>query len=210
MITNQNIKHMKKILFPLFLLTALVSLGQTETDFKKEITTAKKSYSANKLEETHFALQQALSEIDITIGKEILKMLPAKMGDATINTKEDHVTSNLGMVGATVSRSYGTPNEKVKFELISNSPLVSTLNALLNNPMVGGMMRDENSKTIKVQGYKARMERQAGEAEGEFNYTIQLPFGNALLTFTVFKTTESEATKLMESLPLQAIAKLVQ
>lgn len=201
---------MKKIFLPLFLLSGLVTLAQTETDFKKEITTAKTSYAANKLEETHFALQQALSEIDITIGKEILKMLPAKMGDAAINPKDDHVTSNLGMVGATVSRSYGTPNEKVKFELISNSPLVTTLNALLNNPMVGGMMRDENSKTIKVQGYKARMERQVGQVDGEFNYTIQLPFGNALLTFTVNKTTENEATKLMESLPLQAIAKLVQ
>lgn len=201
---------MKKIFFPIVLLINLTAWSQTETDFKKEITTAKTSYSANKLEETHFALQQALSEIDITIGKEILKMLPPKMGEAAINPKEDHVTSNLGMVGATVSRSYGTPTEKVKFELISNSPLVTTLNALLNAPLVGGMMRDENSKTIKVKGYKARLERSVGEAENEYNYTIQLPFGNALLTLTVYKTTESEATKLMESLPLQAIAKLVQ
>lgn len=195
----------------IILLGACVSMlfAAAQTDFKSEIKTAKESYTANNLEDAHFALQQALNEIDVTIGKEILKMLPDKMDAAAINTPDDHVTANAGMVGTTIHRSYGTPH-KAEFDLIGNSPLVSTLNAFLNAPLIGGMMRDENTKTIKVQGYKARLERQPGAAENEFNYVMQLPFGNALLTFTVFKTTEAEATKLINTLPLQQMAKLVQ
>jgi len=199
---------MKKSIIFLFLGFQTLFLA-AQTDFKTEISTAKTAYAANKLEDAHFALQQALSEIDITIGREILKLLPETMGEAAVNTKDDHVTSTSGFIGATVHRSYGSPG-KAELELLSNSPMVSTLNTFLNSPMLGGMMRDENTKIIKVQGYKARLEKQAGMAEDEFNYMAQLPFGNALLTFTVFKSNEAEATKLLNSLPLQQIAKLVQ
>jgi len=195
----------------LFILLA-IGIGHTalaQTDFKTEVANAKTAYSANKLEDAHFALQQALSEIDIVIGKEVLKIMPEKMDAAAFNPKDDHVTSNLGFVGATIQRTYGAPN-KVTVEIISNSPLVATLNTLLNAPLVGGMMRDENSKTIKVQGYKARLERQSTDKENEYNYTVQLPFGNALLTFTVNNSNESETTKLLNTLKLGDIAKLIQ
>ncbi|MBI1341933.1 MAG: hypothetical protein GC171_03255 [Terrimonas sp.] len=200
---------MKKILSFIFIL--LIYFGvSAQSDFKTQISTAKSSYTGGKLEDTHFALQQALSEIDMTIGKEILKLLPEKMAMAAVNPKEDHVTSNLGLAGATVHRSYGDNPALVEFELISNSPLVSTLNMFLNTPLMGGMMRDENTKTIKVQGYKARLEKQNGSIENEFNYQVQIPFGNALLTFTANKSTENDAIKLINTLPLQQIAKLVQ
>ena len=42
--------------------------------------------------------------------------------------------------------------------LINNSPLVTTLNAFLNSSLLGGLARDENTKIVKVQGYKARLE----------------------------------------------------
>ena len=47
-------------------------------DFAKAMTTAKSAYNAGKLEETHFALQQAMQEVDLIIGKEVLKLLPPK------------------------------------------------------------------------------------------------------------------------------------
>jgi hypothetical protein len=175
-------------------------------DFKKDITTARTSYTANKLEDTHFALQQALSEIDMIIGREVLKLLPSKMDTATTNSKEDRVSSNVGFAGATVHRSYGK-FEKAEVEIISNSPLIATLNTLMNMP--GGMMRDENNKTVKVQGYKAKLEKQTGSDE-QSNYVLQIPFSSALLTFTVNKSSESEILKMAETLPLDQIAKLIQ
>jgi hypothetical protein len=50
-------------------------------DFNKAMATAKASYSAGKLEDSHFALQQAMQEVDLTVGKEVLKLLPSKTGD---------------------------------------------------------------------------------------------------------------------------------
>jgi hypothetical protein len=195
---------MKKLII---LITALFFTVMVQSqDFKKDITTAKTSYTANKLEDTHFALQQALSEIDMIIGREVLKLLPPKIDTAATNSKEDRVSSNVGFAGATVHRSYGR-SEKAEVEIISNSPLIATLNTLMNMP--GGMMRDENNKTVKVQGYKAKLEKQTGSDE-QSNYVLQIPFSSALLTFTVNKSSESEILKMAETLPLDQIAKLIQ
>ena len=197
---------MKKLLI---ILSAIIFTATTKAqDFKANIATARTAYAANKLEDTHFALQQALAELDMIIGREILKLLPAKMDVANVNTNDDHVNSNVGFVGATVHRSYGTPG-KAEIEIISNSPLVSTLNTFLNTPLLGGMMRDENNKTVKVQGYKARLEKQQG-SDPQPTYVMQLPFSNALLTCTVHNSSETEIMAMANTLPLQQIAKLVQ
>jgi hypothetical protein len=54
------------------------------------------------------------------------------------------------------------------------------------------------------------MEKQDGNAANEYNYQMQIPFGNALVTFTVNNSTETEAIALANKLPLQQIAKLIQ
>lgn len=197
---------MKKLIILITVLSFTV-IAQSQ-DFKKDIATAKTAYAANKLEDAHFALQQALSEIDMIIGREVLKLLPAKMDTASVNTKEDKVYSNVGFAGATVHRSYGKTG-KAEVEIISNSPLIATLNTLMNMPMMGGIMRDENNKTVKIQGYKARLEKQTGSDE-QATYVLQIPFSSALLTFTVQKSSESEIMKMAETLPLEQIAKLIQ
>ena len=51
-------------------------------DFAKDMATAKSAYSAGKLEETHFALLQAMQEVDIIIGKEVIEIIAAKNGYA--------------------------------------------------------------------------------------------------------------------------------
>jgi hypothetical protein len=90
----------------LFVTAGYSSIAQG--DFKTQIATAKKSYSAGKLEDTHFALQQALQELDMIIGKEVLKIMPQKIDSLSANPKDDHVAANVGFVGATIHRSYGT------------------------------------------------------------------------------------------------------
>ncbi|WP_394767782.1 hypothetical protein, partial [Ferruginibacter sp.] len=59
-------------------LTAILvySLTGMAQDFTKAMNTAKTAYSGGKLEETHFALQQAMQEVDLIVGKEVLKLLP--------------------------------------------------------------------------------------------------------------------------------------
>jgi hypothetical protein len=163
---------MKKILILSisFCFTALIHAQ----DFKTEISTAKSSYASGKLEDTHFALQQALQELDIVIGKEVLKLLPAKLDTMSTVAKKDNVTSNVGYIGATIHRSYGLGSlNNATIEIISNSPLIGSINAILNMPMAG-MMRDENNKTVKVQGYKARLEK-SDNSNGGANFKLEMP-----------------------------------
>jgi hypothetical protein len=197
---------MKKLI--IFIAVCFITVYAQSQDFKADIAAAKTAYNAGKLEDTHFALQQALSELDMIIGKEVLKLLPQKMDTAVVNTREDRVSSNVGFAGATVHRSYGK-TRKAEVEIISNSPMIASLNAIMNMPMMGGIMRDENNKTIKVQGYKGRLERQS-DGEDQYNYELQLPFNSALLTLTVKKCSESDIMKMADTLPLEQIAKLIQ
>lgn len=198
---------MKKLtIFSIALCLGSFVFGQ---DFKADIASAKSAYNAGKLGDAHFAAEQAMQEIDMIIGKEVLKLLPQKIDSLNMNEKDDHVSANVGFVGATIHRSYGM-NNNASVEIISNSPLISTLTAFLNTPILGGMMRDENTKVVKIQGYKARLEKQGENENGKPNYNLQIPFNSALLTITVNGTTESDILKLANSIPLQDIAKLIQ
>ena len=144
------------------------------------------------------------------IGREVLKLLPAKMDSLTANTGNDNVSSNVGFVGATVNRSYGKFDKKAELSIISNSPMVAMLNSLFNSPLLAGMNNDPNTKTIKVQGYKARLERKNSNVDGKFNYEVQVPLGSALITFSLDETNETEITTMMNTVPLSQIAKLIQ
>ncbi|HJP64265.1 MAG TPA: hypothetical protein VJ844_12540 [Mucilaginibacter sp.] len=179
-------------------------------DFAKAMATAKTSYSAGKLEETHFALQQAMQEVDLVVGREVLKLLPPKLDAMETVAKDDNVTSNIGYIGATIHRAYGKDNRKADISIISNSPLVAMTNTILNTPMLGGMMNDGKTKTVKVQGYKARLERQAGSTADKNDYELQIPLGSAMITFKVDDCTDTQILAFADTIPLQKIAKLIE
>ena len=199
---------MKRIFIILF--TAVFAIHVQGQDFTKDMTTAKSAYDAGKLEETHFALQQAMQEIDLIVGKEVLKFLPPKMDTLSINTRDDNVSANTGFIGTTIHRSYGTVAKKADLTIISNSPMVSMLNTVLNTPMLGGMAGDANTKTVKVHGYKARLEKKPGSTEDKNDYELQVPLGSALITFAVDDCTDTQILAMANTIPLPQIAKLIQ
>lgn len=193
----------------LILLLALMPFSPIlAQDFQKDISTAKTAYSSGKLEETHFALLQALQEIDIRIGQEVLKLLPPQMDTMKVNSKDDNVSGNTGFIGTTIRRTYGIATSG-ELTIISNSPLMGTLNAFLNAPLIGGMMTDGNSKIIRVQGYKGRLEKSQGDG-GALNFSVDIPLNSSLITFKAYRSSEEKVLKMMDTLPLQQIAKLIQ
>src|SRR4030095_8829725 len=133
---------MKNLIILAFMLLATRSFTQ---NMATDISSAKSAYAAGKLEDAHFALLQAMQEIDLIIGHEVLKLLPTKMDTLNVNTKDDNVMANVGYIGTTIQRSWGSEG-RVDLSIIGNSPLVATINALLNTPMLGGMMSNGNSK----------------------------------------------------------------
>ena len=197
---------MKKysILIPILFFT----LALQAQDFSKDIADAKTAYSSGKLAEAHFSLEQAVQEIDMIVGKEVLKLLPDKMSDQPANSKDDQVSANVGFVGATIHRDYGTTGSQI--EIISNSPLITSLNAFLNMPFVGGMMRNSTTKVVKIQGYKSRLEKQGDNENGKPNYQLQIPFKSALITVTANGMDENTVMSFANTIPLDKIAALIQ
>ena len=199
---------MKKIfILSIGLAAAAVANAQ---DFKKDVAAAKTSYNAGKLEDAHFALQQTLVQMDITIGKEVIKLFPAKMDTLAANIKEDNVTGNVTFVGATIHRSYGSGAKKAEIEIVNNSPLLGSLNAFLTSPIMANLTSDGKSKVLKVQGFKSRLTKEEHSESNAPSYKLEIPLSNALITLNVNNSSENEALAFANSLPLDKIAKLIQ
>ena len=56
-------------------------------EFNAQLATAKSAYASGKLDDSRFAMQQMLQEIDIILGKEVIKLLPAKLEDKAAWTR---------------------------------------------------------------------------------------------------------------------------
>ena len=195
------------LILSLFLFGATFARSQ---DFKKEIATAKASYKSGKLEDAHFALQQTLQALDITIGKEVLKLFPEKMGTLPVNIAEDNVAGNVSFVGATIHRSYGAEPKKAEVEIVNNSPMIGTINAFLTSPLLAGIGSDGKSKVLKIQGYKARLTKEDEADPAKLSYRLEMPMSNALITLRANSTNESEMLAMANSIPFDKIAKLIQ
>jgi hypothetical protein len=191
-------------------LTLLISVAATSQDFDKNIATARSTYSAGNLQDSRFAMEQILRDLDMAIGKEILKLLPTKMSGLSAVEKEDNVSGTGGAVGLYVNRHYGSDPKSGSIEIMNNSPLINSLSAILSMPVLGGMMRDENQKIIKVQGYKSILNKQVNTETGKTNYELQIPMNNTLLTLKMDDTTEGEITTTANAIPLSKIVQIAQ
>lgn len=188
---------------------AALATALNAQDFNKNLSTARTSYSSGNLEDARFAMQQMLTEIDMAIGKEVLKMLPAKMEANAANTKSDNVVPNTGLAGVLIHRDYGTGDKLVNVDIMSNSPLVASMNAILSMPFVGNS-GDGTQKVVKVQGYKGVLQKTVDTETNKTDYTLQIPLNSTLLTLVIPNSNEAEVMKMANSIPVQQIAKMVQ
>lgn len=190
---------------------AFILIGQfvLAQEFDKNISTARSSYASGNLQDSRFAMEQMLRDLDMAIGKEVLKLLPTKVGALAVNEKEDNVTGSGG-VGLYVNRHYGVDPKRASIEIINNSPLITSLNAILSMPVIGGMVRDENQKIVRIQGYKSILNKVVNTDTGKTNYELQVPMNNTLLTLKIDDTTESEITAAANAIPLAKIVQMAQ
>ena len=187
----------------------VIATASFAQDFSKDLETAKSSYAGGDLENARFAMQQMLNDLDIAIGKEVLKMLPAKLDTYASNAKNDNVTGNTGLAGCLIHRDYGTEAKLLTLDIMSNSPLVGSLNAILSIPFVGNS-GDGSQKTVKIQGYKGVLQKNLDTETNKTSYTLQIPLNSTLLTLTVPDSNEADVLKMANTIPVPQIAKMVQ
>jgi len=198
---------MKK--FSIFLLATLAFGALKAQDFSKNLASARTAYGSGDLENARFSMQQMLNDLDIMIGKEVMKLLPAKMDALAANTKNDNVTVNTGLTGVVIHRDYGTGDKAVDVEIMSNSPLIASLNAILSIPFIGNS-GDGTQKVVKIDGYKSILQKDVNSETNKTGYTLQTPLNSTLVTIKIENTTEADIVRLANTIPLSDIAKMVQ
>ena len=200
---------MKKILFGTILLVLVPGINLSAQDVLARFEEARSAYQSGNLENARFALQEALKEINQVIGKEILDLLPSGMNGMTIADSSENVTgTSVGFAGLYVNRQYTGENRDASVEIISDSPLLAGINAMLNMPAFMGSNPDQ--KRIKVSNYKALLSKQTDD-QGITTYDVQLPCSNLLLNFKCTGIqSENEVTGMVNSLPVDQIVKLTQ
>lgn len=194
-----------KQLFFLAVFVGVVSAASAQA-FTKQATAARTAYTAGKLDDSRFALQQMLQELDLVTGKEILKLLPQKLDDKPAVTAKDNVSGASGWAGVVVHRVYSSAGKTIDLETITNSPLIGSLNTILSLPFIAN---NGDQKVVKIDGYKALVQKVSGE-NGASDYELQLPLNATLITLKAPGYTQDQLVKIAGALPISEIAKMVQ
>jgi hypothetical protein len=147
-------------------------------------------------------MQQMLQEIDILTGKEVLKILPNTLGTLEVKIAEDQVSAGVGFAGAVIHRAYQTEDKSATMEIISNSPLIGSINAILSIPFIGAGANGER-RVVKIEGYKALIQKNS-DAD-KISYDIQVPLGSTLITVRT-ENYSDDIVKLADSIPVALIA----
>jgi hypothetical protein len=196
---------MKKIIISAVMALQFFVIQGYAQDVTGKLDQAKASYSSGDLENTRFALQQALQEINQIIAKEILDMLPVEMGKMPNIIAEDSYSGGAGgFAGLTVHRNYKSEIRSVNLDILGDSPMIKTINMVLSMP--GFMSGDPNQKKIKIAGYKALLTKNTDE-KGSVSFTVQLPFDNSLLSVNSDGIAdENELIAMLNTIPMADIA----
>ena len=138
---------------------------------------AGKSFSANSYSDARYAVQQALMGIELQLGRQLLKSLPASVDGLSADTSQDKVMSTQwGWNNLSIQRIYSDGKDKEMTLTIGNNLLYSGLvNAYFNNAYaVQANGNDQNAKQVKVQGNKAIITYDADKG-----YSLIVPLGQS-------------------------------
>jgi hypothetical protein len=201
---------MRKIL----ILIVAAMLAFTGNSLKAQEVTASldealTAYQSDNLDDARFALQGALTGINQAIGREILAILPDEMnGMSKVEAGDDVTGVNTGFAGLFINRSYTAEERNASIQIVSDSPLIAGINAILAMP--GFMTSDENQKRIKIAGYKALLTRNP-DSGGTVSYDLQIPFSGTLLTFQCTGIDdEDEVIGMANDIPIDKIVSIAR
>lgn len=171
---------------------------------------AQAAYKSGNLEAARFALQQAMNEVDLAIGREVLALFPDQLGPMPKADTEDQVASaSMGFAGLYVQRAYRSSDGGTSAELqvLADSPLLAGINAILALP---SFVSDASQKRIRVANYRALLQRNE-DSTGTISWDIQVPFGSSLMTLQVSGMEDENAVVSMaNTIPVDQVARLIQ
>lgn len=179
----------------------------TPPDVIQQISEAETAQSAGNLSDARYSIQQALLGIELQMGKEILKSLPATVAGLPKDTLEDRVTSTQwGWANLTIQRIYKQNDKQLAVLVGNNSAYAGLANIFFagNSTQSGG--DKQNFKQIKVKANKAVIRYE--ESEG---YTVLVqPGQSAMITFAgVNFATEQDMMSAVNTFDIDGIKKML-
>jgi hypothetical protein len=150
-------------------------LSNTEPpDVKQQMKDAETEHAAKKYSDARYSLQQALMGVEIQLGRQILKSLPATIVSLPADTLQDKVMSTQwGWSNLSIQRVYITGDKQLT-TTIGNAGVYSGLAMMYfaNANMVEANGDNQNVKQVKVKGNKAII-----QYEDSKGYTLIVSLG---------------------------------
>jgi hypothetical protein len=179
----------------------------TPPDVNQQIGEAETANAAGNLSEARYSIQQALLGIELQMGKEILKSLPATVAGLPKDTLEDRVTSTQwGWANLTIQRIYRKDDKQLTVVVGNNSAYSGFMNILFAGNFTESNGQTQNFKQIKVKGNKAVIKFDQNEG-----YTVLVQIGQSgMVTFSGINfATEQEIMQAVNTFDIDGIKKML-
>jgi len=142
----------------------LLSFPAYADDVEKQIESAAQAYQAGQHRQAIQKLESAISQIQDLLNRQLLTLLPdpppgwqaqeGKMQTGPMAVKGE---------GVQLVRTYRRGTEQVQIEMIANSPMLSALNVIFNDPaMLAG---NPNTQPYRYQNYPGMLKKQNDSME---------------------------------------------
>jgi hypothetical protein len=205
---GKTMKISKSLLFVAIIFSGSFNINGQEV--ATLLSNAKSAYQTKNLEDTRFALENALKEVNMEIGKQALSILPLSIGKLTADPKNDDVSGMVVLYsGLNIVRNYSGATENATLTIITDSPMLAAISAILTMPAM--MLNNDEQKVVKIAGYKSLIQKSKDENDKVNGYTLQVPFDNSLLSLDYQGAiSEADFTAIANSLPVAQLVKLLQ
>jgi len=149
----------------------------TPPDVKAQMAEAESAHAAKNYSDARYSLQQALMGVEIQLGRQILKSLPASVGALNVDTAQDVVMSTQwGWSNLSIQRVWKNKADKQLTMTVGNAGLYAGLAAMYftNAGMVEANNAKQNFKQVRVKGNKAVI-----QYEDSKGYTLIVSLGQS-------------------------------
>lgn len=165
---------MRSITLPLLLvsLLAVPALAQKRTtkkdpDFPEAVEQAKKAYDAKEYGTAVSALQAALKAVQKLQRTALLAALPKPEGftfkdEDNKNDEANPFTAGVAALGLQVTRHYEKGDKHIDVEVMANSPMVSMLAMMFNNPAI---VKADGGEMVEYGQHKAILKKNGDDGQ---------------------------------------------
>jgi len=137
------------VTLPLLMNTALMA-----DDIEDQIQAGLKAYQDKDYKIAVDELKYAMAGLEKLAQNDNQKLLPPALDGWTMKVDDSTAQTAMSMMGGgtTIGANYTHENETVHIQIIANSPMISVVGMMINNPMMVSM--DENTKPYRYKRIK--------------------------------------------------------